>query len=495
MKTTYNVFASIKGICGTFATDKKGIYLTCIYCSQIVSPKTGEPAAVPCVLHMDSPTREVLLPPWLTEDNIGLITEVLTQVMKESSYPALGYKYGAFSPIISEVDYQKEYPLGEFIPRVMTPGKEDCSEKFYRSLLKDYYDFSESFVSGAVPRNASKSLTYAPFKQLVESYKSAPERNFSLRPVEERVMRGVANGVDKFVLLQGYPGTGKTTFAKVMAMKLGLPFRESVGMFDNNDQLVGCYAVTAEKGEEKVEFIPGGLLECYEHGGIYILNEANYTRQDVMSIIQGMTDGSTSFHEKTSKRLIPRHDNFVLIMTINPKAKGSLPLNEALFNRFSAVIDYAKANSDDIFEKLKKLYPDGDSDFIGRLSKIPAIVESWAGSLNSNGFCSIRQLTSFYDSIMVASVSKEDFLEEFRIRIMNPVCSCNVFNMEKVNSICQSSDFAETIQNLYESYGGSSMVAPDAEWSLGSASVAHSADTEVDADEVADALKGFKTKL
>jgi len=444
-----NIFADKKGILALFKTNKLSEYVMVINSGDFKK-------AVVALLSVSTENCVATYPNELSKTEIELADIIVNEAVKSKTHSTFMKVTGKVTPQVRKINYE-DYRIGKIVNRQMEQGISDFTEMFYLNLIKDKFSVhveeieEKSFVQKT--RDFSSSLLYPPFKELVDTYKDLQEKNYDLLPVEEKVLKGIESGVDRFILLQGPPGTGKTTTAHIWAIRLNMPYRESTGMFDNTDQLVGCYAVGLEDGVETVGFVPGGLLECYEHGGLYILNEANYTRPDVMSVVQGMTDGTRVLHEKTSKRLVPRHDNFVLVMTINPKAKGSLPLNEALANRFTSVIDYAKETDASFFKKLKKIYPDTPENFLKALSKVPNIVENWAVSMNSAGFCSIRQLSSFIEGIgNYETISREDFSEEFVLRVLTPVCSCNIFNLEKIRALSKSADYVELTKHLYEAF-------------------------------------------
>lgn len=448
-----NILGKLQGVLGLFSLVSSTPKLMAVLNVEELGKK-----AVPILIENKKEIINVSIPTEFAKfgDKISIITALIQEIQNKEVYPSLkNFDSTIFLQFKSHSF--KNVKVKSFLERKMEKEIKDYSASFYKSLLPEIFSVEEkkevTKKEVTKRRDFSKSLLYPPFAELVKYYPENEEYNFELSKTEERVKKGIEYGIDNFILLQGFPGTGKTTAAHLWAMKLGLPYRESVGMFDNNDQLVGCFAVDVVGGKEVVAFVPGGLLECYEYGGMYILNEANYTRADVMSVIQGMTDGSKTLHEKTSKRLIKRHDNFVLVFTINPRAKGSLPLNEALVNRFTSVIDYGKASPKEIVAKLEKNCPDENIGLLKELAALPSIVESWGENMGSNGFCSIRQLISFLRSLRnYKKPSYEDFLEEAKNRILTPVCSCNIFNLVKIESLMSTSGFNEIFHPLYENF-------------------------------------------
>lgn len=489
-KRTYNIFSNQKGAAGTFKVEgKESVY-------SVVLNFTDGP--VVSIVDFSVPGKyKCILPTRFDAAKVDLVVEVLQNVMKDNSYPSIEYVRGIIYPEQVDVNYVKDYPLGEFIPRVMQPGRKDHSEKQYRQLAAAYYPLDSS-IAVSKERFFENSLDYAPFAELVEGYDMRKEKYYSLKPVEKRIMEGIKSGNVSFVGLYGAPGTGKSTAMQIIAIKLGLPYRQCVGRFEDNDQLVGCYAPELSEDKEKVlpKFQYGALLECYEYGGLFIMDEANYTDQRIMATFQGMLDGSSSYFEKTTKRLINKHPNFVVAFTWNPKAKGSLPFNEALMNRMEMSVPYKKLTTGELLLMLMTQYPDADPDFMGKLCECPGMIEAWATQVNSTGYCSIRQLESFYNSISTESLSLENFKSEFVSRILYPVVFCNSFNVDKVDAIVSSAEFNTFIDELFSLYGGGNMTPVDYEFYLGCRTTSSSTEgSSDDADEIESMLSSFAAKI
>lgn len=489
-KTTlkYSKFGETAGIFGLFKTTKAKVCVGVLDGSPLDKP-------IPVLVNYKAPIS-CTIPSGLSDDDVNMVSTILNDILKAESYPDYKFKMGIVQIIVEDVDFSK-HELDGFVERRMTPSVADADEVYYRNLLAEQYgEVEKSFNEMKNERDASKSLKHKPFEDLVKTYSSQPEINFALSKREEALLEGIKNGVDRFVLLQGYPGTGKTSAAKGIAMRLGLPFRQSVGSFDNTDQLIGCYSVTVDDDKEKVEFLQGPLLECYEHGGVYIMDEANFTRPDVMAVIQGMTDSTGYYTEKTTKRMIKRHDNFVLIFTINPKAKGSYPLNEALLNRFTTVIDYEKETKLSIYKKLLDRYQGAVKvELLDHLAGVPNQVEAWAKVMNSHAFCSIRQVMNFIDAVYSKELTDKEFESEFVTRVVSPVCSANIFNVNKINELRKKDEYKNNIAKAFSLYSDEckAVARPDLAWAccLDSQSASSSSDWDMGIDDISSSMDDF----
>lgn len=482
-----NQFATIKGAAGTFATDKEKTY--------VVALNANDLGVIPVIFSEDDGEYNAIVPTRLSKGDASEVCEWLQMIMKNTSYPTINYVRGRVNYERKDVDFIADYPLGEFIPRVMKPGLTDCSEKIYRKMLAPFYGLPEESLGTTAARDFTKSLSYKPFADLVSTYGTMKEKDYNLTPSEEALRHGIMNGTVKFVGLQGAPGTGKSTCLKVIACKEGIPFYEFSGEFADGDQLMGSYGVKedSESGEVKPCYIPGPVIECAKYGGMVSINEINMTNPQLLSQLMGYLDGTQSIVDKNTKEVIHIHPNFVFGCTWNPKEAGTMPLNRALFNRMNMVICYSELTVAELMSRMLTNFPEADKTFVQKLCELPPVVQTWASQVGSTGYCTLRQLMSFYNSIMSKNMSLEEFSDEFSMRIVNPVCSCNCTALEKVKNLLDSEDCKKLVTDLYSMYGGAVLAPVDYSF-VCSGGGAYSVASETDDDD-ADVLKDFMNSL
>jgi len=146
------------------------------------------------------------------------------------------------------------------------------------------------------------------------------------------------------IKLQGIAGTGKSEAALVLAAELGLPFT-SLTCFGDMDSThlygQGFPDFDDELGVLKVRFMLSEFVKAFERG--WVLELAEPTVVNEASMLMAL---STAL-EKVGKgvlnlpdRRVPRHPNFVCVMTMNPAGSyfGTRPLNQALNDRMDVAL-------------------------------------------------------------------------------------------------------------------------------------------------------------
>jgi len=117
------------------------------------------------------------------------------------------------------------------------------------------------------------------------------------------------------VMLKGPTGTGKTRFVEYMAWKLGRPFYPDTGNEDMGaSDLIGRYILRGGN----TEWIDGPLLMAVKTGGLFYLDELVEARQDVLSVINSLTDHRRILPVSRLKRVWKAHDNFMFVASYNP---------------------------------------------------------------------------------------------------------------------------------------------------------------------------------
>ena len=127
-KRTYNIFSNQKGAAGTFKVEgKESIY-------SVVLNFTDGPLVA--IVDFSAPGKyKCILPTRLDAAKVDLVVEVLQNVMKDSSYPSIGYVRGIIYPEQVDVNYVKE--LGRELDKAFSAQGTDYTECYERYMSYD----------------------------------------------------------------------------------------------------------------------------------------------------------------------------------------------------------------------------------------------------------------------------------------------------------------------------------------------------------------------
>lgn len=145
----------------------------------------------------------------------------------------------------------------------------------------------------------------------------------------------------KPVFLPGPAGCGKSHLAACVAKALGLRFRSiscTAGMSEGH--LTGRLLPIGDAG--KFEFVNTGFLECYEHGGVFLLDEMDAADPNVLLIINSaIANGLLEVLNRPGNPIAKMHADFVLIAAANTFGTGAdrlyvgrARLDESTLDRF-----------------------------------------------------------------------------------------------------------------------------------------------------------------
>lgn len=172
----------------------------------------------------------------------------------------------------------------------------------------------------------------------------------------------------KNLLLKGPTGAGKTRLADDLSSELE---QEMVSINCSVDidieALLGFKTIEYEEDRQEIVFIDGPVVRAMKNGFILYIDEINMAKPEVLPILNAALDYRRTMTNPLTGEEIVADDDFLVIAAINIGYAGTMPMNEALLNRFNIVeIDYV--SDDALLEILQNQSIQNDTDILKKLT-------------------------------------------------------------------------------------------------------------------------------
>lgn len=168
------------------------------------------------------------------------------------------------------------------------------------------------------------------------------------------VSSAVAKGDLRALLLHGPAGTGKTMSCKLIAQTIGLPILETINCTENLDEFVlGKYIPE----DDRIVFRESYVTQAIRDGGAVVFEEINFAKPQHLAFLNSLLDDN-GFVRLDNGDVVRRNPNFRFFATMNLGYFGTRELNQALYNRFNAIIEIAALSDTAIARMLKARVPE-----------------------------------------------------------------------------------------------------------------------------------------
>lgn len=348
-----------------------------------------------------------------------------SKIYANAPYLLLDYLPEAFINQVSQILLNKNYVLystkfNEFINDIKIPMKlaniedheeiqnlvDDLTSKIniepmtniddLKVLLKD-----QLLLDSATTYNVSMREDYGtdPYAlQLLENTADSI-KSIDLPKDLQLKLAAYAKGIIYSSFFAGDSGTGKTTLAKVIGHKLGLPTL-SLNFSSNIEEsdVIGTWISNVNKSSPTdPEFVwkDGLLTKAIRNGYLIILEEINFARPGILGKLNSLLDETRQIDLPTGD-IVKAHKNFRMIVTGNIGYEGTNLLNLAFINRYDYIREFSQMTIDEIENIIKTKTGYKDNTKISSIMQVYLAIKKYSNENKLNLVISVRQLINLF---------------------------------------------------------------------------------------------------
>ena len=254
--------------------------------------------------------------------------------------------------------------------------------------------------------------------------------------VLSNALKGFANGDIYTMMFTGSSGTGKSTAAKVIPSRCGIPF-VCVNFSANIEEcdLFGTMIPNPEKKcADDPEFVwrDGIITRAIRNGYCAILEEINFARPGVLGKLNSLLDESRQI-DLGNGELLRAHKNFRMIATCNIAYEGTNRFNKALINRFDMCVNFEELPKPAFIAAVCSRTGYKDRAKVEKIYAVYEALKKFAKEQDVNAVVSIRQMLCLFkegkyfknakDAVMQiivnpAFIEDLEYLQEFKDTVL-----------------------------------------------------------------------------
>lgn len=208
----------------------------------------------------------------------------------------------------------------------------------------------------------------------------------------------ISLSLGKNLLLKGPTGSGKTKLSDTLSSIFSQPMHSINCSVDlDAEALLGYKTISERDGKNTIEFIEGPVIQAMKNGHLLYIDEINMAKPETLPILNGVLDYRRSITNPFTGEIVKAAPTFGVIAAINEGYVGTVPLNEALKNRF-VVIDVPYIEGETLKSVIESQSKLSDSKLITQLVALSSdlLVQVKNGQISEEA-ASIRALLDACD--------------------------------------------------------------------------------------------------
>lgn len=305
------------------------------------------------------------------------------------------------------------------------------SDKLFQKIVTNFKSQAGIVKSSLTRLIATPTITtgLVDKESMVEQYKDDPYAQqlytqaqdyydtFDLKSLNHSV-RGFSNGDVYAMMFVGEAGTGKSTAARVIPYRCGIPY-VSINFCVNIEEsdLIGTMIPNPEKNTaDDPEFIwqDGIITKAVRNGYAVLLEEINFARPGVLGKLNSLLDENRQI-DLPNGEILKAHKNFRMIATCNIAYEGTNRFNKALINRFEIVHEFKDLEKTEAFKAIKERVKGVDDAKLSAVYTVYELLKKYSKEQSIDIVVSIRQLfnvfrqgkyyTNAYDAVIDTMVN------------------------------------------------------------------------------------------
>lgn len=211
----------------------------------------------------------------------------------------------------------------------------------------------------------------------------------------------------KNILLKGPTGSGKTKLAETIMIELERPMHSINCSVDlDAESLLGYKTIEVIDNVSRITFVEGPVIQAMKQGHLLYIDEINMAKPETLPILNGVLDFRRTVTNPFTGEVVTAHPDFAVIAAINVGYVGTLPMNEALKNRF-VVIDMDYISGDMLKQVIKDQSKLQDDELIGQMVQFNKdLITMAAQGQISEEASSIRALLDLCDLTTIMPVER-----------------------------------------------------------------------------------------